>query len=679
MRSTLILSSVGATYSTTLRLTSVGMSLVNELRQKRPAGLYKYFFPHGTASLSRTALLGIMVVIIGVAAYGQSNKSLLLNSRHDFSVRSSATIRATTEDKSCTFCHAPHDSTPSVPLWNHAATTAAPQVYSSTTLRSAVTQATAADSSKLCLSCHDGTIALGDTVNNGIIAFIQGANYKLPASSAANLNNTVGFADDHPFAFVPTTSTEIVNPPLGNPVKLYGGRIQCVSCHDPHVQSKDVTSGKFLVGSNARSAICLSCHVKPGWDTGSHRQPTSPVNDGRYDATEGAHTGYIGVANNGCETCHRPHSPAVGQRLIKFLEENACYKCHNGSVAETARNIQSEFQTKTYRHPVYTTPSVHDASEGPASVSYRLPETSAGAARHAECPDCHNSHAANTQTATPPAVNGFLRNVNGITSTGAGISPSAYEYQICLKCHGDSANKPQLADTGNTGIGFGRNPKRQVDQGNPSRYNVRLEYTSTIAWHPVMNPRGLSTGTSGDVPSLRPAQISSTGQPLPGRTLSATSLIYCTDCHSNNTGRNLGTGTGPAGPHGSNIVHLLERTYSYNTPPLSPGGDYARVSYSPAAYALCDKCHDVNGSIVQNQSFRYHNLHIRWIGASCAVCHDAHGINGGNAVNNKFLINFDTSIVGPTSSGALRWESTGLRRGRCYLVCHGENHNPESY
>src|SRR5512138_530798 len=149
----------------------------------------------------RSSIVVLLMSAIGVV--GQSSfKTMLLNTRHDFSVKSSTTIRASSEDKSCTFCHATHDSMPSVPLWNHNATTAAPAIYSSTTLRSTVTPATAADSSKLCLSCHDGTIALGDTVNNGLIPFIQGASYKLPTSSASNLNNAVGFSDDHPFAFI---------------------------------------------------------------------------------------------------------------------------------------------------------------------------------------------------------------------------------------------------------------------------------------------------------------------------------------------------------------------------------------------------------------------------------------------------------------------------------------------
>jgi predicted CXXCH cytochrome family protein len=38
---------------------------------------------------------------------------------------------------------------------------------------------------------------------------------------------------------------------------LPGGRIQCVTCHDPH------NSGRhegMLVKSNRRSRLCLSCH-----------------------------------------------------------------------------------------------------------------------------------------------------------------------------------------------------------------------------------------------------------------------------------------------------------------------------------------------------------------------------------------------------------------------------------
>jgi predicted CXXCH cytochrome family protein len=625
------------------------------------------------------AAAGCFLFNVDRVVQSQTNKSSVLRTKHDFTMNSPSTIRSTNEDESCAFCHTPHNASPSEPLWNHTSSTnTSAALYTSTTMKAAVTPATSADSSKLCLACHDGTVALGDTVNNGVIPFVQGGNYQLPATSGSNLNGGTGYRDDHPFAFVPVTGTEIQNPAPGDQVKLdHNGKVQCTSCHDPHTD--DPSARKFLVKTNLRSELCLTCHTKTGWLSSTHRQPVSTVNDSRYTATQGSHTGYTGVSNNACESCHRPHTPLVGQRLVKFVEENTCYKCHNGTVAETARNIQTEFQNKTYRHPTPTTPSVHDASENPTTGLYRLPETSAGTARHSECADCHNSHASNAQTASPPAVNGNLLSVSGITTSGTGIASSPFEYQVCFKCHSDSANKPQFADTGNTGVGYGRNPKRQTDQANPSRYNTRIEFSSLVSWHPVSKSRGLSTGTNGDVPSLRTYIIGSNGQSMTNRPLSSTSVLYCVDCHNNDTGRNLGTGTAPVGPHGSNIAHLLERSMPYNTPPTTPGGSMGKVTYSTSAYALCNKCHDVSGSIMVDRSFKEHNKHISGAGTSCATCHDSHGVNGGTATNNKYLINFDLSIVGPSSSGILRYDSTGLKQGRCYLTCHGKNHNPEAY
>jgi hypothetical protein len=69
------------------------------------------------------------------------------------------------------------------------------------------------------------------------------------------------------------------------------------------------------------------------------------------------------------------------------------------------------------------------------------------------------------------------------------------------------------------------------------------------------------------------------------------------------------------------------------------------------------------------------------INAPCNTCHDPHGISitQGNSTNNSKLINFNTSVVSPNSAGLLRYESTGTFSGRCYLSCHGMNHNPCTY
>jgi hypothetical protein len=151
-----------------------------------------------------------------------------------------------------------------------------------------------------------------------------------------------------------------------------------------------------------------------------------------------------------------------------------------------------------------------------------------------------------------------------------------------------------------------------------------------------------------------------------------TSVILCTDCHDNDTGPKAPTpGTGPSGPHGSNYKHLLAGRYDM---------DNSSTTESAAAYALCYKCHD-RSIVLSSASCREHSRHVSSERASCSICHDPHGVSAaqGTPTNNAHLINFDKRFVTPSSSGILRWEQTSTGRGRCYLTCHGENHNPQSY
>ena len=49
-------------------------------------------------------------------------------------------------------------------------------------------------------------------------------------------------------------------------IRVYGGKVECASCHDPHgVQSGGPSSQfkpTFLRVDNAGSALCLTCHIK---------------------------------------------------------------------------------------------------------------------------------------------------------------------------------------------------------------------------------------------------------------------------------------------------------------------------------------------------------------------------------------------------------------------------------
>ncbi len=540
---------------------------------------------------------GLALCILAGTAHGGIGTTV-----HNLSVSGPGTIKAASEAEICVFCHTPHNSSPSGPLWNRhdPGTTYTP--YNSTTIQAAPGQPSGV--SILCLSCHDGTIALGDLISRPGTP-MQGGITTMPPGPT---NLGTDLSDDHPISFVYADSyagkpTEFVPPgALTGPVHLdAAGRLQCTSCHEPH----DNTFGKFLVTSNAAGALCVTCHLKYGWDgPASHK-------------TSGAIWNDMTVAERACENCHLPHTAGNPQRLLRQPEEEAnCSVCHDGSVART--NIMGEFG-KMYRHPIMDTRGVHDPVE-PAIVDQR----------HVECFDCHNPHAASSSGS--PA--GPLLGVRGVSSTGSEVPAPpgiAFEYQLCFRCHADSPGKPPPPTA------------RQFPET-----NVRNEFsTAGPSYHPVVGE-----GRNPDVPSLIPP-------------LDTASIIKCTDCHNND---DL---SGARGPHGSIYPTLLEREYRTQD----------GTTESAAAYAMCYKCHD-RTSILGNDSFPLHRFHITGDGGMghgggpktpCNVCHDPHGSQ------QVHLVNFDVSVVSPSSSGRLEHYSTGTFSGGCYLSCHGQNHNPCTY
>ena len=566
------------------------------------------------------------------------------DNKHNLSTSGPGPVKAANVNEVCVFCQPPHTAAPAAPLWNQALSSGVTyQPYTSTTMQAVVGLPTG--SSKLCLSCHDGTVAIGSTVMKGLITMQGvGAGGRLTGASVIGPNLTTS----HPVSFVPLAASDMVTPPAGSPVQLdSAGQVQCRTCHDPHQMDVDTTTKKFLVVSNAASGMCAVCHKPQYWASNPSAHMTSTKN---YAAAQGAHTGYGTVATNGCESCHKLHNATVAQRGLKALEERTCgsgaTQCHGSS--GIGRNIEAEF-SKAYRHPTYSvSPSVHDAAESPTHPLYRLPETSAVAARHAECADCHNAHASYAATTSAPKGSGKVAGVWGINSAGAQVLPSGVptsvnEYEICYKCHGDSANLPQSA-----GGPYGPYPNRVIAQ-----WNKRMQFDpANVSYHPIAAASKAKASPSLIAPWTR------------------TSIMSCTDCHDNDTGPNAPTpGTGPSGPHGSQWKHLLAGRFDM---------DNANTTESAATYALCYKCHS-RTVVLSNASCVEHDRHIRDLNASCSICHDMHGISGGTTINNAHLMNFDRRFVTPNSVGILRWDQTSPGHGRCYLSCHGRDHNPFSY
>ena len=115
----------------------------------------------------------IATVVAGACSlHAADGKQTILGSKHNFAVGSTAEVRSSTEQRVCTFCHSPHLPKPAPVLWSHAESAVAEYgPYSSTTLGSQVGQPGTADSSKLCLSCHDGTVALD---SDGPVYVVEG-------------------------------------------------------------------------------------------------------------------------------------------------------------------------------------------------------------------------------------------------------------------------------------------------------------------------------------------------------------------------------------------------------------------------------------------------------------------------------------------------------------------------
>jgi predicted CXXCH cytochrome family protein len=555
-------------------------------------------------------------VAAGLLLASVSAAAAIANTRHNLSISGPGTVKAAVETQICIFCHAPHNNAPSSPLWNRRSPGGTYVPYASSTAAGAAGQPTGA--SLMCLSCHDGTIALGEVLSRSSSIPMSGGVTTMPAGAG---RSGTDLSDDHPVSFSYSAAFAAARGELVAPAALTGrvrldasGQLQCTSCHDPH----DDTYGKFLVVANQASALCQTCHVKSYWSQSSHRLSNAAWNGAGPNPWPGLSG--LTVAANACGNCHRSHSVGGRRWLLNAAgEEDNCYPCHNGNVA--AKNVQAEFN-KLSRHPVSGNTGVHDAAE-PGVIQ----------SRHVECADCHNPHATNTLGGEPP---GSLAGVRGITITGTEVKPVAFEYQVCFRCHADSTGKPAPLIA------------RQIAQT-----NVRLEFDpANPSHHAVAGP-----GRSANVPSLLPPWTTA-------------SVLRCRDCHNNDAGPGAG-GIGPGGPHGSTHPPLLERRYVTTD----------RTTESAANYALCYKCHNRNAIINEGGPFPYHKKHIIDDRTPCSVCHDAHGISGaqGNPTNNSRLINFDVSVVTPSSGGLLRFESLGPNRGRCYLTCHGKNHNPFSY
>jgi len=255
----------------------------------------------------KTVLLPVLLLLaITATGWAKAPKANIVGSHHDLTTVTWSPASSYTPNL-CFFCHIVHKTatngttgltaavTPGRFLWNHTlSSTTSYGVYSSATFNAILTQAGVAlptdlgsvnninsyTVSNLCLSCHDGTVAIG--------SFYEGG-FGLPANNAT-WNNGHGastymysgfqltdLSKTHPvnFQYTPALATAagMTSPANANSVDgnfevpLYGNSylMECTTCHDPHNGTSSLTGGSFPfaqgIFQTSSTNFCFYCHT----------------------------------------------------------------------------------------------------------------------------------------------------------------------------------------------------------------------------------------------------------------------------------------------------------------------------------------------------------------------------------------------------------------------------------
>jgi predicted CXXCH cytochrome family protein len=403
--------------------------------------------------------------------------SAVVDTAHNLSSSGPGDYASQTVNRVCVFCHTPHRAVRGPGLWNREVRGAGVQAPDAPDVTLAETLG---GPSALCMSCHDGTIALGSMLN-------PPRRGGAPDMRDVFLRGRSVFGNDlsnhHPVGMPYSTTARRGPPDLANAkqvaLPLRAGELHCTTCHEPHSDEHP----PFLRKTNRESELCVECHRISGsgwsWSNSAHATSDAVPRAGDPWVERKAEWRGRTVQENACQNCHVPHNAGSAIALKADLEERTCFRCHNGSVAEF--NIQNEVQS-FYRHPV----------EEPSGQRHGVEEirTTFGSRLHVECEDCHNPHAvradlpmisfnpgnpADTNHSRAPFLNGSMRGVPGVDINGNPKAEAHYEYEVCFKCHG----VPGRSACGNQRCSTARdlqmarqdneyNLREKFDQSNPS-------------------------------------------------------------------------------------------------------------------------------------------------------------------------------------------------------------------
>lgn len=586
----------------------------------------------------------IIVALFGLFVFIHTPLSAtIVNTKHNLSTSGVGTVKAQTETEVCAFCHIPHAAqTEGKPLWNRSMPASAYTMYDSDYLRRmgypevALDLGTANDTpgalSRQCLSCHDGTVAIGAVhVLHGVLDPTIDmddveADGTMLATSAGfigtdlTMHHPVGIEYDATITknFDVGSKTMELKATPDAPLKLfeYGGKkyVECSSCHDPHKENDKflhVDSGANLAQNVATT--CMSCHDKTSWSGSIHQSPPA---DALYtDAATISRYGTDKVSDLGCANCHTPHNAEGIPYLNRKTLGNTCFTgatadgtgaaCHGVGGYKDIESILG----RLYSHPVLSEDNIPGNAHTNLDTLYGTgivdPDGGKGIAwsdnKHAVCMDCHNQHKAQAGThivdgswygepgASTNLVSPVLQGVAGVEpawpaawtqpTTFTTLESSEKEYQICFKCHsywGLGSATDGVNDAGETSDSDGVTPLTDL------AWDMNINNKSG---HPVVINQLARIG------SYAPKELLDTQLLTPWKENPGLNTMYCSDCHGADN-ELLGD---PKGPHGSNLKYLLKGANQY-WPKKSDGVTLYTMDDIVAGTdtgVFCKNCHDI--------------------------------------------------------------------------------------
>jgi hypothetical protein len=216
---------------------------------------------------------GVILVAVVSASFLPAQQERVIDTVHNLSASGPGEIRALDETEVCKFCHIPHSAVAPQQLWAQRLSQTqyqVPEMRQGGPVKMSAPQPDG--SSRLCLSCHDGTVALGEIGGRPRRIGMAGGDRLSPGRKGYIGTDLSG---SHPISFVVPVqdpdltgeSSDMALRPLSairaDPDILIdiNGKMQCTTCHDPHSDryyQQDVVP-RFWVKPSVQE-VCLACH-----------------------------------------------------------------------------------------------------------------------------------------------------------------------------------------------------------------------------------------------------------------------------------------------------------------------------------------------------------------------------------------------------------------------------------